>query len=115
MNKNNYIVKDTFFKFLDDIGIVWQYTISGVLGATAWAIHKRKNLAEALRNIFAGGICAAYCTPIMIKHIPINEAFAGFLVGVGGMSVVEYLFNSFIANKTKISDAIKAALKIINK
>lgn len=115
MRNSISIMKDTLLKFLNEIGIVWQYLLSGVLGAAVWSIHKKKKFWDSVRNIISGGIVSSYATPFIANKVDVNLSFLGFLVGIVGMNVLDELYLVIVKNRGKLRDIFKTIFQILYK
>lgn len=108
-------MKNIMIKILEEIGVAWQYAISGVLGAFAWSVHKKKKFWDGLRNIFCGGVVSAYATPFLANNLNVNLSFLGFLVGIVGMNVLDEMYLLVVKNKGKLQEIFKTIGQIIYK
>jgi len=95
-------MKIDIVSFMDQLGLVWQNLVNGVIGATIWAIHKKTKFWSAIRQIFIGGIVAGYSTPFISKEISVRETgFLSFVIGTVGMVLVDNLY-IWVSKKIKL-------------
>jgi len=80
----------------------WVLGIAGLAGGAASAVMEWEGIAKASRRIFVGFVAALYIGPIGVpmfvwssgvSGIPSEHVLpaGGFLVGVGGMFIVEFI------------------------
>lgn len=80
----------------------WTLAFAGLAGASVSAVMEWEGWMPSARRIFVGFIAAWYLGPIglpffvwasNISNLPPEHAISvgGFLVGIGGMSIVEFI------------------------
>ena len=83
--------------------------IAGAMGGLIRWFAKRQSIKQGLISIGTGAICAIYLSPLVLPLLePVvgkidpdgAETFAAFVVGLGGLQVVEFLME-------KIGHAVK--------
>ncbi len=108
-------MREKIIDFLTEAGILSKYTLSGALGALAYSLHKRRGFWEGVRDIISGSITAIYIAPFVADHTGMDLAFLGFLVGILGINVVSVIADVYLKYKDKVVQALKEALKVLNK
>lgn len=98
---------DLLVAFFTDSGPV---IVAGMFGgAMRWALFRPK-LADGLINIFVGGTLAFYMSPFAVPllapalsgltaDIPNIHRFCSFVIGLGGVAAVGWLFDKFWKKK----------------
>lgn len=84
-------------EFLNEIGINLSIIIGGVIGG-AIGRKKDKPIAQQMGTVFVAAIAANYIAPVVIEIFNLSEntlAGMGFLIGYTGMSMLDYLLDSF--------------------
>lgn len=89
--------------------------ISGITGALAWSLHKQRKFWTSIHSIVSGSLASVFLTPEIAKIIKVNENYLAFIIGIVGMSLIEESFSIIVKNKIKLIDALKAAIRILNK
>lgn len=92
-------------EFLLGIGINVGLAVSGFFGSLLLVgQQKNQNVKEQIVSIIGGTMSANYLTPVAIDTLKLsNESLhygVGFVIGFGGLKVVEYLYNKWF-NKVK--------------
>ena len=86
-------MRNDFFSFFDQLGLVGKYLVNGSIGGLVWSIYKKANLWQAIRQIFVGGIVSGYTTSFIIERMSGKDAgFISFVVGMIGMVFIEVLY-----------------------
>lgn len=95
-------MKNDFFSFFDQLGLVEKYLVNGSIGGLVWAIYKKSNFWQAVRQIFVGGIVSGYATSFIIERMSSKDAgFISFVVGMIGMVLIEVLYK-WLVGKLKL-------------
>jgi len=91
--KTNATMKNEMFSLFDQLGLGWKYLVNGLIGGLVWAIYKKSNFWNAVRQVFVGGIVSGYATPFVAERTSINYAgFISFVLGMIGMVLVDITY-----------------------
>lgn len=82
--------------------------VSGLIGALAWSLHKKKTFWASVRSIISGSLTSVFLTPTIAKFTNINENYMAFLIGIVGMTFIEEVI---VKNKAKITNSLKSIIK----
>lgn len=101
---------EAFTTFLGNLGIVWKYLVSGLIGATVWAIYRKEKFFSALRQIIIGGLISGYFTPVIVKRASLELEYAGFIsfvIGMLGMVLIDLAYKYAVNNYAKWKQILK--------
>ena len=102
-------MKDELLHFLSELGLVWKYTINGLIGGLIWSMYKKSKFWEAFRQIIIGGVVSGYFTPVIVSKTNTDLSFIGFtsfVIGMLGMVIIDSIYKYVIKLIRKWRDAI---------
>lgn len=87
-------------EFLMSIGINVSLAVSGFFGSLLLVgKEKKQNLRQQILSVVGGTMCANYLTPLVMDIVKFNnDSFqysTAFVIGFGGLKVVEYFYNKW--------------------
>ena len=88
---------------LDEIGINIGLMIGGFFGSLI-TIKKKRDLKEQLLSVITGTMSANYLAPVLIDWLNLtgsSQYGTAFIVGFGGLKMVEAFYHKFFDKFTK--------------
>lgn len=85
--------------FLTSIGINIPLIVAGFAGALVFVKRsKETSVGNAIFTVISGSITSNYCTPMVLKGIPMLSEFnygVAFIMGYMGFSGIEFIIEKF--------------------